>query len=160
MKQQENQSYNEINTTFKEEYKLVRSEMMKILLATTIISLTLLGCSAQEKTNEVLSFEFVSWENDIYVVSEGEKLEKDEVGQRIGEVTEFVDQEGRNYEGTVSNVFKEGTKLYEIKGIGINQGIAVQKDDGTFIKGTLSDEWLKENLGLIAEQEISIPIGD
>ncbi|MBY0595114.1 hypothetical protein [Bacillus bingmayongensis] len=133
---------------------------MKMFLVTLIISLTLLGCSAQKKTNEALSFEFVSWENEVYVVSDGEKVEKVEVGQRIGEVTEFIDQEGRNYQGTASNVFKEGTKLYKIKDIGTNKSIAVQKDDGTFIKGTLSDEWLKENLGSIANQEISIPIGE
>ncbi|AZV44860.1 hypothetical protein BAOM_4280 [Peribacillus asahii] len=132
---------------------------MKRFLAAIIISLTLFGCSAQEKTNESLSFEFVSWDNKMYVVSDGESVENDKVGQSIGEVTEFVDQEGQNYQGTASNIFKEGTKLYEIKGTGTNLGIAVQKDDGTFIQGVLSDEWLKENLELITEQEISVPVG-
>jgi hypothetical protein len=132
---------------------------MKMFLATIMISITLLGCSAQEKTDEALSFEFVSWENEIYVVSDGEQVEKEEVGRGIGEVTEFIEQEWRNYQGTVSNVFKEGTKLYEIKGIRTNRSIAIQKVDGGFIKGIISDEWLRENLGLIENQEIKIPIG-
>lgn len=134
--------------------------MMKIFFATIIIALTLLGCSAQEKKNKALSFEFVSWEDEIYVVNDGEKVKKEEVGHRIGEVMEFVKPRVRNYQGTASNVFKKGTNLYEIKGIGTNKGIAIQKDDGEFIKGTLSDDWLKENLGLIGNQEISIPMGE
>jgi hypothetical protein len=73
-----------------------------------------------------LSLEFVSLQDDIYVVSDREIVDSDDIGQNIGEITEYIDKEGQNYEGTVSNVFKKGTNLYEINGIG--EAIAVQNE--------------------------------
>ncbi|HZH59346.1 MAG TPA: hypothetical protein VEY70_07200 [Metabacillus sp.] len=78
------------------------------------------------------AYQFVVWEENIYVVSEGEYVT--EVEQEIGEVTNYSDME--QFGGNFSNAYPKGTKYYSIKGIKPEDSIAIEVKDGNFIKAT------------------------
>jgi len=70
-----------------------------------------------------------------------------QIDQEIGQVTSYSDLEG-TFSGNFSNTFFKGTKYYSIKNVNTNEAIAIQTQDGNFIKavregpyaGTKSDE--------------------
>ncbi|NRD77085.1 hypothetical protein HPT25_06190 [Bacillus sp. BRMEA1] len=92
-----------------------------------------MGCSNQ-KTENVSSaswaYAFVVWNGYVYKIT-NEKVEQ--IDREIGEVTIYSDREG-TYPGNFSNSYKKGTKYYSIKGISSDQAIAIQEQNGKYLK--------------------------
>ncbi|WP_419874680.1 hypothetical protein [Candidatus Pristimantibacillus sp. PTI5] len=86
-----------------------------------------------------------------YTVSD-QTVEIEHIGERIGKVTSYSDEEG-TYSGNFSNVYPKGTEYYAIKGVEAHVAIAVKAADDSFIKanyegkyaGTIFD-WKKASL--------------
>ncbi|KUP23795.1 hypothetical protein AWJ19_09780 [Paenibacillus sp. DMB5] len=82
---------------------------------------------------------FVVNEGKSYVISD-KRVEAQEVDSMIGQVTKYSDEEG-TYSGNFSNQYPKGTKYYSIKGVNINEAIAVKLDNGTFIRADYNGEY-------------------
>ena len=63
-----------------------------------------------------------------------------EIDKEIGHVTKSSDREG-TYSGNFSNSYPKGTKYYSIQGISTDKAIAVQKDNGTYIRATRDEKY-------------------
>ncbi|MDF9841207.1 MULTISPECIES: hypothetical protein [unclassified Paenibacillus] len=86
------------------------------------------------------------WANN-FVVNEGKsyiitdkRIDAEDVDSMIGRVTKYSDVEG-TYSGNFSNYYPKGTKYYSIKGVNINEAIAVEPDNGTFIRADYNGEY-------------------
>lgn len=81
---------------------------------------------------------FVIWNDHMYVTKTRETdIELvSEVEEQIGTIAYYSDIEGKMYTNNFSNAFGEGTKLYKIKDVDTDEAIAVESDDGTYIKAT------------------------
>jgi ATP-dependent Zn protease len=78
------------------------------------------------------AYAFVVYDGNTYIVSETH-IETKEIDKKIGEVTKYSDNEG-TYSGNFSNKFPKGTEYFAIKGININDTIAVKESEKLFIK--------------------------
>ncbi|WP_081986965.1 hypothetical protein, partial [Planococcus sp. CAU13] len=76
------------------------------------------------------AFSFVVWDDYIYRIDDEYVAEVDE---EIGEVTAYSDIEG-TYSGNFSNEYEKGTKFYSIEGIGTEEAIAIEEEDGRYRK--------------------------
>ncbi|KGA95944.1 hypothetical protein BALCAV_0219215 [Alkalihalobacillus alcalophilus ATCC 27647 = CGMCC 1.3604] len=77
-----------------------------------------------------------------------EIIEREEVGELIGEVDKYSDEEkdhSSNYSGNFSNIYESGTELYEIEGISRAHAIAVEYEIGHYVKAIIEEEWTEEN---------------
>ncbi|MEK3889764.1 hypothetical protein [Bacillus sp. FSL K6-3431] len=106
---------------------------MKSKIISTLICLLFLPCIASASW----AYIFVVWDGYVYVISD-ESVE--EVGKRIGKVTNHSDKEG-TYSGTFSNVYKKGTIYYEIKGVSTDIAIAVEEADGMYKKAIRGEKY-------------------
>ncbi|MCM3409838.1 hypothetical protein [Metabacillus litoralis] len=82
------------------------------------------------------AYPFVVWDEYIYVISDEYVTEID---NEIGHVTRYSDME--QYSGNFSNAYKQGTKYYSIKGISTDQAIAVEGQNGQYIKANREAEY-------------------
>jgi len=82
---------------------------------------------------------FVVFDGGTYIISETH-IEPKEIGKKIGEVTNYSDNEGA-YSGNFSNKFPQGTEYYEIKGVKANDSIAVKESEKSFIKANYNGEY-------------------
>lgn len=80
---------------------------------------------------------FVVYEDHVYELS-SETVE--EVGEKLGEVTEYSDR-AEFYSGNFSNAYEVGTAYYEIPGVDPSEKIAVEESPGVYIVGTRSVEF-------------------
>lgn len=90
----------------------------------------ILSACTTDQSSAKWSYPFVVWHGYIYKVSD-EYV--DEINEEIGKVTKYSDAEG-TYKGNFSNIYKEGTKYYSIKGISTKEAIAIEEGDGKFKK--------------------------
>ncbi|ASN05382.1 hypothetical protein [Virgibacillus necropolis] len=90
------------------------------------------------------AYPFVKWDGKTYVITEN-KINKDKIGEIIGEVTKYSSREG-TYSGNFSNALKKGTKYFKIKETNTNKAIAVEKKKGKYIRALISDKWEKKHL--------------
>ncbi|MCR2805167.1 hypothetical protein [Paenibacillus soyae] len=79
---------------------------------------------------------FVVYNGGMYTVTE-EELPSESIGDRIGQVTHYSDEEG-TYSGNFSNRFPEGTPYYAIQDGLERDRIAVKTEDGTFVAAVYS----------------------
>ncbi|WP_260509838.1 hypothetical protein [Paenibacillus typhae] len=85
------------------------------------------------------AYSFVVNEGKSYVISD-KRVEAEEVDSMIGKVTKYSDEEG-TYSGNFSNYYPKGTQYYSIKGVNINEAIAVKAGNGTFIRADYNGEY-------------------
>lgn len=111
------------------------------LISITLSVLFLAGCGTNnnhlaEKPSTDWNAHFVIWNEHMYVIKTREKDKElvSEVEEQIGTIAYYSDIEGKMYTSNFSNVFEEGTKLYKIKAVDTAEAIAVESDDGTYIK--------------------------
>ena len=90
------------------------------------------------------AYAFVVWDDYVYVVTDEQVPEVD---KEIGHVTNYSDREG-TYSGNFSNAYPKGTKYYSIQGISKDKAIAIQKEDGTYIKATKDEEYAGNKFGI------------
>lgn len=83
------------------------------------------------------AYPFVVWEGYTYEVIDESVTEID---QKIGQVTKYSDME--TLPGNFSNAYKKGTNFYSIKDVSTDEAIAVQVEDGTYIKAVRRGEYL------------------
>lgn len=88
--------------------------------------------------------EFVVWDDYVYVITDEQV---DEVDKKIGHVTKYSDREG-TYSGNFSNAYPKGTRYYSIKGVSFDEAIAIQEDNGTYIKATRDGEYAGNKYGI------------
>ncbi|WP_413375860.1 hypothetical protein [Alkalihalobacillus sp. 1P02AB] len=115
---------------------------MKKLILCLVISLLLISCSSNS-----WAFEFVQINGVTYVITD-EIVEQEEVGELLGEVDKYSDEEknhSSSYSGNFSNIYKIGTELYEIKGISRAHAIVVEYEIGHYVKAINEEEWTEEN---------------
>jgi len=103
----------------------MRSSAIQPLLLTVILFLFPGTASAD------WAYPFVVYSGNVYIVTD-EIVAPDRVGESIGKVTQYSTREG-TYSGNFSNVFPKGTRYFAITGIGVEQQIAVQAEDGRFV---------------------------
>ena len=94
-----------------------------------LIGLFIFSLYPQKSLATSWAYPFVVWQDTIYVV--GEETVTD-IEEEIGHVTKYSDME--SYGGNFSNAYPKGTKYYSIKGIDTDVAIAVQEEDGVFVK--------------------------
>lgn len=90
------------------------------------------------------AYAFVVWDDYVYVITEERVVEVD---KKIGHVTKYSDREG-TYFGNFSNVYPKGTKYYSIQGISMDEAIAIQEEDGQYIKATRDGEYAGNKYGI------------
>lgn len=112
----------------------MRNVLLIPILFAILISFST-GCS-NNKTEGTSSaswaYPFVVWDGYTYNTG-NEYVNADKVDKEIGEVTVYSDKEG-NYKGNFSNIYKQGTKYYSIKGINTDVAIAIKEEDGRYKK--------------------------
>ncbi|WP_051556545.1 hypothetical protein [Alkalihalobacterium bogoriense] len=86
------------------------------------------------------AYPFITWEENLYVVTDT-KIEK--VEEEIGQVTTYSDMEllPENF----SNAYQKGTKFYKIKGVTTEEAIAVEVENGYFLKAIREEIYLGES---------------
>ncbi|NRD78968.1 hypothetical protein HPT25_16510 [Bacillus sp. BRMEA1] len=111
--------------------------MRKII---SLIFVFLIGCTFFITTTYAKwAYDFVVYKDNSYVVTETH-IEANKIGRKIGEVTKYSDLEG-TYRGNFSNKFPKGTEYYEIKGIAINEAIAIEESKDSFIKAKYNGKY-------------------
>ncbi|MBD2843644.1 hypothetical protein IDH44_00455 [Paenibacillus sp. IB182496] len=85
------------------------------------------------------AYRFVVWNGDIYTMTDTVVAEAD-VGEAIGEVTYYSDEEGTYADG-FSNVYPAGTKLYRLLDAQTNEAIAVQDSDQGYMRAKHSGKY-------------------
>jgi hypothetical protein len=83
------------------------------------------------------AYPFVVWEGYTYEVIDEPVTD---IERKIGNVTKYSDME--TYPGNFSNAYKKGTIYYSIKGVSTDEAIAVQVEDGTYVKAIRRGEYL------------------
>ncbi|MCD7035115.1 hypothetical protein LRR81_12785 [Metabacillus sp. GX 13764] len=102
-----------------------------------LIFILLAGCSPHngEKTAVSASFPHerqLSYHGITYVADPDEKIT--EVERKIGSIKKYTDEETKADKENSSSWYKEGTSLYKIKNVEIENGIAVEEKRGLFVK--------------------------
>ena len=108
---------------------------LKLFILFCICILIFSGCSSirigkVNSSNSWAYYGLVVWNNHTYLDS-GEKV--NEVGKQIGTIKYFSDKEN-DVRNDFSNKYKAGTKLFEIKNITIGESVAVEVNEGSYIK--------------------------
>lgn len=106
---------------------------MKSLFTVSLV-FCLVGCNSSASW----AYEFIKFNDTKYIVTE-EKVESNILGQKLGEVKHFLDEDGDSSELS-SNVYREGTDFFEIKGISSSEAIAVKFGQGESIKLVAEEE--------------------
>lgn len=83
------------------------------------------------------AYTFVVWDGYVYVIT---NEEVNEVEKEIGHVTKYSDMEG-TYSGNFSNAYPKGTKYYSIKGTSTDEALAVEEENGQYIKAKRDGEY-------------------
>ncbi|MCR8658790.1 hypothetical protein [Paenibacillus endoradicis] len=82
---------------------------------------------------------FVVNDGKSFIISDN-PIETDQIGSKIGKVTSFSDEEG-TYWGNFSNYYPKGTEYYSIKGVDIDEAIAIKVNDESFVKANYNGEY-------------------
>lgn len=85
---------------------------------------------------------FVVYEDHVYILSSEDVVE---VGEKIGEVTEYGDR-AEFYSGNFSNAYEVGTAYYAIPGIDTSEQIAVEESPGVYIVAERSVEFTSQGV--------------
>lgn len=109
---------------------------MKYLLS-VIIFIFLVGCSSSTSW----AYQFLKYNDVHYIVTE-EKVEIYDLGEKLGEVKYYLEEE-QNSKDLSSNIYPKGTEFYEINGISSLEAIAVKDVEGEIIKLVAEGEWGK-----------------
>ena len=83
------------------------------------------------------AYAFVVWDDYVYVITDEQV---DAIDEEIGHVTKYSGRE-ETYSGNFSNAYPKGTKYYSIQGISTDEAIAIQGNDGIYIKATREGEY-------------------
>lgn len=85
------------------------------------------------------AYPFVVWGGNVYEVTD-DVVNDSQLGKRIGKVKTKPNDMTGNYYGNASNYFPVGTPYYEISGIPTSEAIAVEADDGIWLKADYANQ--------------------
>ena len=97
-----------------------------LLISTSLLFFT--GCSSSTSW----AFQFVKYNGVNYIVT-NEEISEEEIEEKIGEVQKYLETE-QNSVDLSSNIYPKGTEIYSIKGINVEEHIAVKDNRGKIIK--------------------------
>ena len=97
--------------------------MHKKIGSLSIIILLLLAPAAKALS---WAYEFVIYDQKLYVVQVDSSMAETTIGDKIGEVQVEADEYTGDYYGDASNIYPKGTPYYEIKDTPISEAIAVK----------------------------------
>ncbi|HEU5139219.1 MAG TPA: DUF4871 domain-containing protein [Bacillales bacterium] len=89
------------------------------------------------------AYAFVKLNGETYVITD-ETVPA--VGKQLGVVTSSSDREAADTSGNFSNAVEKGTKMYSIPGVLTEKAIAVEQQNGPYIKAISRDVWVQKNL--------------
>ncbi|MEH7380991.1 hypothetical protein V7138_10965 [Bacillus sp. JJ1533] len=104
---------------------------MKNILCLAILSLLLTSTTAGALS---WAYTFVVHDGKVYEVNKEMPIQQTELGKQIGKVETKADEYSGDYYGNASNYYEIGTRYFKIEGISINEAIAVETDDGHYVK--------------------------
>ncbi|AQQ52609.1 hypothetical protein [Planococcus lenghuensis] len=105
-----------------------------MLLFISLFFLSVPAVSALEWANF-----FVVWDGNIYEITE-EEIPSSKIGERIGEVTSQANDMTGDFFGNASNYFPTGTDYFTIDGFSANTAIAVETEEGKWIRAVYAHE--------------------
>jgi hypothetical protein len=100
------------------------------------------------------AYPFVVWEGYTYEVIDEPVTEID---RKIGKVSKYSDME--TYPGNFSNAYKKGTTYYSIKDVSTDEAIAVQVENGTYVKAIRRGEYLGGSTSMINSPSPFLVVG-
>lgn len=109
---------------------------MKRGLVLFVICFTFFSSNAQALD---WAYKFVAWEGGVYEVTE-ELVDASDIGEKIGGVKRMADDRTGSYYGDASNYYEKGTKYYAIKGMDSGNAIAVEEQEGIWLKAVYLNE--------------------
>ena len=104
------------------------------LFFTVFMVIFLVGCSSSASW----AFQFIKYNDTHYIVTE-EKIESNLLGEKLGEVKHFLEEE-RDSRDLSSNIYREGTEFFEINGTSSSEAIAVKNGQGEIVKLVAEEE--------------------
>ncbi|MEI5907110.1 hypothetical protein WAK64_08580 [Bacillus spongiae] len=97
------------------------------------VLIMIVSCTQSNSSSKDWKSSFIVWQKDLYAVTSDIVKEQD-VGESIGKVTSYSDQEVNARKGEVfSNEFQKGSIIYEIQGMSTEEAIVV-KEQGVLTK--------------------------
>ncbi|RAW16894.1 hypothetical protein DC345_07265 [Paenibacillus taichungensis] len=108
-----------------------------IFLCTVLSIILISGCGTKvsspgSNSSTDWAYNFVVWNDDIYEIL-NEEIKSEEIDKEIGEVRKNSDFEGTYGDG-FSNKYPVGTKLFKIKKVKTSEYIAIQIEEGIYLK--------------------------
>ncbi|MEH7236821.1 hypothetical protein [Bacillus sp. JJ1562] len=104
---------------------------MKKILTLTILFLLLTSTFASALS---WAYAFVVHDGKVYEVKEDIPIKQTQLGNTIGQVETKPDEQSGDYYGNASNFFEIGTSYFKIEGTPTNEAIAVETEDGHYVK--------------------------
>lgn len=89
------------------------------------------GCSGN--TGASWAYPFVMWNDENYRITNVEVPPSD-IDQQIGKIRRYSDRESSSVSNGFSNAYPKGTKLFAIKGESQEDSIALEVEEGRFVK--------------------------
>lgn len=96
----------------------------RIAIISVIVFVTLIYLIVPTKLFAEWAYKFVVYDGSTYVISDEYAAEID---KKIGQVSKYSDREGIYY-GNFSNTYKKGTNYYSIRGVSIEEAIAIEEN--------------------------------
>ena len=102
--------------------------MKKLFVAIIILILTTSGCAHNSKS---WAYQFVTYNGNTYIVTD-QKVSN--VDKEIGSIKYCSTDEHDFKDSFFSNYYSEGTLIYSIKDISVNDAISAKNSDNEYIK--------------------------
>ncbi|MDR4889746.1 hypothetical protein RGU12_19825 [Fredinandcohnia sp. QZ13] len=102
---------------------------------------------------------FVVHDGKVYEVKEDMLLDQSEVGKMIGKVETKADEYTGDYYGNASNYYEIGTDYFKIEDIPINEAIAVETEEGHFVKAVYVHDALSSFKNVFLGMNVWVVVG-
>jgi len=114
-----------------------KSKSMLTIIILLITSVMTIACGKQPEPDWVS--DFVVYEGNLYEVTQ-QKVEQ--VENKIGEIDKLI-KDSAIHSGNISNTFPEGTVLYSIVNVEIQEAIAVEASEGEYLQANFNGQYGK-----------------
>lgn len=129
---------------------------MKKIVCLTIVFLLLTSTFASALS---WAYFFVVHDGKVYEVKEDMPLKQIELGNMIGKVETQADEYSGDYYGNASNYYEIGTRYYKVEGISIDEAIAVETEEGHFVKAVYVHDAPSMNRNIFKSSNFWVVIG-
>lgn len=111
----------------------------KLMLFTIFVvtAILLSGCSSSSNNGSFASQAMVRWDGVIYT---GTQEMVHEIQDELGRIEYYITDETQSNKNRSSNFYKEGTMVYKIKDIDVNDAVAIEFDNNGYVKAIVIRE--------------------